>query len=54
MVADWDEEFVKFIGYQRRSNSVGYFRDSEDPLAAVHPDREFPRGWVTSEESKLT
>jgi ectoine hydroxylase-related dioxygenase (phytanoyl-CoA dioxygenase family) len=46
MVADWDDEFVRFIGYKMRSNALGYFGDSEDPLAAVHPDREFGQGWI--------
>lgn len=47
MVSEWDDDLVKFIGYQMRSNALGYFRDSEDPMAAVHPDRTYGRGWVT-------
>jgi ectoine hydroxylase-related dioxygenase (phytanoyl-CoA dioxygenase family) len=47
MVADWDEELARFIGYQRRSNALGYYRDSEDPLAAVHPDRDYGQGWIS-------
>jgi hypothetical protein len=46
-VADWPDELLRFIGYAKAGNGLGYWRDSEDPLAAVHPDREFPRGWAT-------
>lgn len=46
MVTDWSDEFARFIGYKMRSNALGYFRDSEDPLAAVHPDRTFAQGWI--------
>ncbi len=45
-VADWSDELLRFIGYTKSGNGLGYWRDSEDPLSAVHPDREFPRGWA--------
>ena len=46
-VADWPDELLRFIGYTKTGNGLGYWRDSEDPLGAVHPDRDFPRGWAT-------
>ncbi len=46
-VADWSDELLRFIGYAKTGNGLGYWRDSEDPLAAVHPDRDLPRGWAT-------
>ncbi len=46
-VVDWPDELLRFIGYAKTGNGLGYWRDSEDPLTAVHPDREFPRGWAT-------
>jgi ectoine hydroxylase-related dioxygenase (phytanoyl-CoA dioxygenase family) len=45
-VVDWSDELLRFIGYAKAGNGLGYWRDSEDPLAAVHPDRELPRGWA--------
>lgn len=45
-VADWSDELLRFIGYTKSGNGLGYWRDSEDPLSAVHPDREFDRGWA--------
>jgi hypothetical protein len=51
MVADWDDDFARFIGYKMRSNALGYFRDSEDPLAAVHPDRTFGQGWINDPDA---
>jgi ectoine hydroxylase-related dioxygenase (phytanoyl-CoA dioxygenase family) len=46
-VADWPDELLRFIGYAKTGNGLGYWRDSEDPLTAVHPDRDLPRGWAT-------
>ncbi len=45
-VGDWPDELLRFIGYAKTGNGLGYWRDSEDPLSAVHPDREFPTGWA--------
>lgn len=46
-VMDWPDELLRFVGYAKTGNGLGYWRDSEDPLTAVHPDREFARGWAT-------
>ncbi len=46
-VAGWSDELLRFIGYAKTGNGLGYWRDSEDPLAAVYPEREFDRGWAT-------
>ena len=46
-VQDWDDDLLRFVGYAKSGNGLGYWRDSEDPLAAVFPDREFTRGWAT-------
>jgi len=46
-VGEWSDELLRFIGYTKTGNGLGYWRDSEDPLSAVHPDREFERGWAT-------
>lgn len=46
-VSDWPDDLLRFIGYAKTGNGLGYWRDSEDPLAAVHPDREFATGWAT-------
>jgi len=47
IVADWPDGLVRFIGYAKAGNGLGYWRDSEDPLSAVHPERDFERGWAT-------
>ena len=47
-VGDWPDELLRFIGYTKTGNGLGYWRDSEDPLSAVHPDRDFPTGWATA------
>lgn len=46
-VQDWSDELLRFVGYAKTGNGLGYWRDSEDPLAAVFPDRDFDRGWAT-------
>ncbi len=46
-VTDWSDDLLRFIGYAKTGNGLGYWRDSEDPLAAVHPEREFATGWAT-------
>ncbi|MCP5028270.1 MAG: phytanoyl-CoA dioxygenase family protein [Actinomycetia bacterium] len=46
-VAGWPDELLRFVGYAKTGNGLGYWRDSEDPLSAVHPDRDYPRGWAT-------
>jgi len=47
VVRGWPDDLARFIGYAKSGNGLGYWRDSEDPLAAVHPDRDFARGWAT-------
>lgn len=46
-VGHWSDELLRFVGYAKTGNGLGYWRDSEDPLSAVFPDREFERGWAT-------
>ena len=46
-MAEWPDDLLRFVGYAKTANALGYLRDSEDPLVAVHPDLEFPRGWAT-------
>lgn len=46
-VGDWPDDLLRFVGYAKTGNGLGYWRDSEDPLSAVHPDRDFARGWAT-------
>ena len=46
-VRDWPDELLRFVGYAKTGNGLGYWRDSEDPLGAVHPERNFARGWAT-------
>ena len=38
------EGFVRLLGYQRGCMALGYWRDGEDPMAAVHPDRTYHVG----------
>lgn len=51
-VQGWPEELLRFIGYRMFGDSLGIYRDSEDPLAAVYPDREYKRGWVVTPEGE--
>lgn len=46
-VRHWPDELLRFVGYAKSGNGLGYWRDSEDPLTAVFPDRDFERGWAT-------
>ncbi len=46
-VGHWSDELLRFVGYAKTGNGLGYWRDSEDPLSAVFPDRTFERGWAT-------
>lgn len=50
-VTHWSDELLRFVGYAKTGNGLGYWRDSEDPLTAVFPDREFERGWATQRPS---
>lgn len=51
-VRGWPDELLRFIGYRAFGDALGVYRDSEDPLAAVYPEREFERGWMVTQEGK--
>ena len=51
-VRGWSDELLHFIGYRMFGDSLGIYRDSEDPLAAVYPERKFKRGWVVTPEGE--
>ncbi len=38
------DDIVRLLGYQRGSDALGYWRDGEDPMTAVHPDRSYHIG----------
>ncbi|MXW97841.1 MAG: phytanoyl-CoA dioxygenase family protein [Acidimicrobiaceae bacterium] len=38
------EDIVRLLGYQRGSDALGYWRDGEDPMTAVYPDRTYHVG----------
>lgn len=38
------DDIVRLLGYQRGSDALGYWRDGEDPMTAVHPDRRYHVG----------
>jgi len=38
------EDLVRLLGYQRGAAALGYWRDGEDPMTAVHPDRRYHIG----------
>ena len=38
------DDLVRLLGYQRGSDALGYWSDGEDPMTAVHPDREYHIG----------
>jgi ectoine hydroxylase-related dioxygenase (phytanoyl-CoA dioxygenase family) len=40
VVADWSDDLARLIGYQLRGPAIGHWRDTEDPLVAVHEARE--------------
>lgn len=45
-VGGWSDELLRFVGYAKSGSGLGYWRDSEDPLSAVHPDRDYERCWA--------
>lgn len=51
-VRGWPDDFLRFIGYSMFGDSLGVYRDSEDPLAAVYPERKFSRGWMVTTEGE--
>ena len=44
VAASMPEDIVRLLGYQRGCDAVGYWRDGEDPMTAVHPDRSYSIG----------
>lgn len=38
------DDLVRLLGYQRGCTALGYWRDGEDPMTAVHPDRTYHVG----------
>ena len=38
------DDLVRLLGYQRGAEALGYWRDGEDPMTAVHPDRTYHIG----------
>lgn len=39
------DDLVRLLGYQRGATALGYWRDGEDPMLAVHPDRIYHVGF---------
>lgn len=44
VAATMPDDIVRLLGYQRGSDALGYWRDGEDPMTAVHPDRTYHVG----------
>ena len=38
------DDLVRLLGYQRGSDALGYWRDGEDPMTSVHPERSYHLG----------
>ena len=43
VVADWDDDLIRFIGYQRSGPATGHWRNAEDPFLAVDEYRRSAR-----------
>lgn len=46
-VSERSDELLRFVGYAKSGSGLGYWRNSEGPLAAVFPTRTFDRCWAT-------
>lgn len=46
---EFPEDLLRLIGYQMGADSLGSWRDSEDPISAVFPDRK-QRGWMINSD----
>ena len=46
-VSERSDELLRFVGYAKSGSGLGYWRNSEGPLAAVFATRTFDRGWAT-------
>jgi len=44
VAATMPDDLVRLLGYQRGCTALGYWRDGEDPMVAVHPDRAYHVG----------
>lgn len=44
VAATMPDDIVRLLGYQRGAEALGYWRDGEDPMTAVHPDRTYHLG----------
>jgi ectoine hydroxylase-related dioxygenase (phytanoyl-CoA dioxygenase family) len=44
VAATMPDDIVRLLGYQRGAEALGYWRDGEDPMTAVHPDRTYHVG----------
>ena len=51
MAAAMPDDLVRLLGYQRGCTALGYWRDGEDPMVAVHPDRTYHVGLGLGPES---
>ncbi len=40
IVADWDDDLIRLIGYQMSGPALGHWRNNEDPFTAVREHRE--------------
>ena len=50
VAATMPDDIVRLLGYQRGSDALGYWRDGEDPMTAVHPDRTYHIGLAMDPE----
>ncbi len=39
VAADWDDDLVRFIGYQNSGPALGHWRQTEDPFVAIEEQR---------------
>jgi hypothetical protein len=39
VVAEWDDDLIRFIGYERSGPATGHWRSAEDPFLAVEEYR---------------
>ncbi len=44
VAATMPDDLVELLGYQRGCAALGYWRDGEDPMVAVHPERKYHIG----------
>ena len=51
VAAAMPDDIVRLLGYQRGSDALGYWRDGEDPMTAVHPDRTYHVGLALHPEN---